>query len=50
VFLVILVWTVIAVDIAVGIGGSGEALQLVSFGIRAPVIWSGSEICIIINN
>jgi hypothetical protein len=37
-----LVWTVVAVDVAVdvavGIGGGGEALQLVPFGIRAPVM------------
>ena len=37
-FLVVLVWTVVAVDVAVGIGGGDEALQLVPFGIRAPVM------------
>ena len=37
-FLVVLVWTIVSVDIAVGIGGGGEALQLVPFGIRASVM------------
>ena len=34
-FLVMLDWTVVAVDVAVGIGDGGEALQLIPFGIRA---------------
>ena len=34
----LLVWTVVAVDVAVGIGGGGEILQLVPFGIRASVM------------
>ena len=33
-----LVWAVVAVDIAVGIGGGGETLRLVPFGVRAPVM------------
>ena len=38
VFLVVLVWTVVVVDVVVGIGSGGEALQLVPFRIRAPVM------------
>jgi hypothetical protein len=38
VFLVVLLRTVVAVDVAVGIGSGGEALQLVSFGIRSLVM------------
>ena len=37
-FLVVLVWTVVVVDVAVGISGGGESLQLVPFGIRAPAM------------